>query len=302
MKFIIFSPKQGNGGSIVLHLLCKKIQEQGYDARIFYSGQTLYMKGTKIKFWIRTILGTIRDLIKEVFILKRKNETITGCRRCFFPINRRNTITIYPDVVFGNPFYAKRVVRWLLYYNRYAESNQAYGEDDVFFCYREVFNDKKLNPDCKMLNISYYDLELYHRYNYDQRKGCCYIIRKGKNRDDLPSCFDGPIIDDYSEKEKVVALNTYKYCISYDMQTSYSSIAAICGCISIVVPEAGKDKDYYFHGEDCLTGVAFGFDKEEIKKAEKEMNSVIDCLSEKNQNADESVKAFCHFCKTHFNI
>ncbi len=35
MKFLIVSPRQTSGGSIVLHILCKLLMDRGHDAKNF---------------------------------------------------------------------------------------------------------------------------------------------------------------------------------------------------------------------------------------------------------------------------
>ena len=48
-KFIIVSPRQHSGGAIVLHLLCKLLQNRGYDAKIFYTMTPISYYETKKK-------------------------------------------------------------------------------------------------------------------------------------------------------------------------------------------------------------------------------------------------------------
>ena len=55
------------------------------------------------------------------------------------------------------------------------------------------------------------------------------------------------------------------------MYTAYSSIAAMLGCISVVIPEPGKTKDDY-GGE--RPGVAFGFDESEIEHAQSTLKDL----------------------------
>ena len=35
LKYVIVSPKQDNGGAVVLHTLCKYLSEEGYNAKFF---------------------------------------------------------------------------------------------------------------------------------------------------------------------------------------------------------------------------------------------------------------------------
>ncbi|MBU5428781.1 hypothetical protein KQI22_01705 [Kineothrix sp. MSJ-39] len=314
IKYVIVSPRQKYGGAVVLHLLCKTLQDLGYNSSIYYSGASYYKKGHRIKFWIKHIIFLIKDLSKiiaiktfgeEHFAHNEKyagyvNLSVKGCKRKLFPIVDENTVVVYPDVVYGNYFRAKNVVRWFLYYNRY--SSDAYGKNDLFFCYRDVFNDEKLNPLKRKLYLEYFDLNLYKNVNTGKRQGTCYIVRKGALRKDLPSKYEGIVIDNLSEMDKVRTFNESQYCISYDLQTAYSHIAALCGCISIVIPEEGKTWKDYYPGEKRPLGVAFGFSEDEIAYAKNTMHLVKKNFEEKNNKCKYSVQEFAKVCKEYFKI
>ena len=144
-------------------------------------------------------------------------------------------------------------------------------------------------------------LDLYKRTNYGPRKGKCYIVRKGASRPDLPKKFDGVVIDYLPEKEKVEVFNKCEYCISYDTQTSYSKIAAICGCISIVVPEEGKSRrDYISTNEKCY-GVAYGYSKEEINFSLETQEKALQFYKDLNEKSMNQIKSFVKKCEEYFN-
>ena len=311
-KYVIVSPRQKWGGAIVLHVLCKQLSNLGYNSSILYVDCFNYRQGHKLKFWIKYLLFTFIDIFKEFCVLlfgeknliKNKsfigyvNLTVKGCKRRIWPFVGNKTIVVYPEVIYGNFTHAEKVVRWLLYYNDY-ECKDDYGEKDLFICYRDVFNDKKLNPSGLSVKCPYFNLDLYRRYNYKKRSGRCYIIRKGKDRKELPIKFDGPIIDDLPEEDKVAALNKYKYCIIYDLQTSYKGIAALCGCISIVIPEKGKSPADYRRESPC-NGVAFGVSISEIKHAKNTQHLVKTAYENTNQRCEEDVRKFISICEDYF--
>ncbi len=145
---------------------------------------------------------------------------------------------------------------------------------------------------------------MYKRTNFGERKGKCYIIRKGDLREDLPKEFDGPILDDLPEEEKVRIMNECEYCISYDTHTAYSGIAALCGCISVVVPEKGKTrKDYLQKGDDGLwLGRAYGFSEEEIAYAISTRDKVQEYYEEVNRQCTEQVVNFVKECEEYFKL
>ena len=308
MKFVIFSPRQCCGGPIVLHALCKYLNELGHNAKIFYSDVSLYYEDNKFGYWRKLVWHAVQDgmrlfrakVLKEVS--PRLNgyidESVRGCPRKYLPFVDEDTIVIYPDMVYGNPLGAKKIVRWFLYHNRFDDN--AYNKDDFFICYREIFNDWRLNPEGIMVQTPYFDIDKYKRYNYGKRSGKCYIIRKGGCRNDIPASLDGIVIDDLLEEEKVKIFNESEYCISYDTQTAYSSIAALCGCVSVIIPEEGKSKvDYRTESEKNL-GVAWGFDEKEILWARETQKELLNLYISINKSGLESAKNFVEKCKERF--
>ena len=313
-KYIIVSPRPKWGGSVVLHTLCKILSELGYDAKIFYTNTYIYKKRMAIYFWLKWIFFTIDDLIKCMLVGIFKNKISSynkqweqyiksrsyNLKRKWLPFVDKDTVVIYPEVIYGDFLKAKKVVRYLLYYNRYADVKNAFGENDLFFTYRRVFNDFGLNPTCRILKISHYDLNLYKQTNFEKRTGKCYVIRKGKNRKDLPNKFEGTIVDDLSELEKVEVFNKCEYCISYDTQTAYSGIAALCGCISIVIPEEGKNKEDYIKYDDKSYGVAWGFTDEEISYAKSTQKKLLNFYQNINKESVNSVREFIKISDEYF--
>ena len=310
MKFVIVSPRQQWGGAIALHALCKYLSEMGHDAKIFYCGLHYYDKQKPMQFWLRMLKSDVKETAKlilayagnERFEKVYKNPPVRGCRRKYLPFVGEDTIVVYPESIYGNFLHAKKTVRWLLYHHPFSENPQAaFGDDALFIAYREDFNDEKLNPAGHIVSVSYFDLETYRQYNFGERSGNCYVIRKGRNRPDLPKEFDGPILDDLPEKNIVEAFNRCEYCISYDTQTAYSGIAALCGCVSIVVPEPGKGKsDYLSSKENCFFGVAYGFSEEELLFARETRHRVKELSEEANQKGKESAQRFAEICKAYF--
>lgn len=312
-KFVIVSPRQSCGGPVVLHLLCKLLLEKGYDAKIFYIGPTSMKRISYLRYWLKYAGFIYRDIARiiKVKLFPKKYgsdhryngynyEAVRGCPRKYLPFTDDDTIVVYPELIWGNPLKAKNVVRWFLSFNPYV-GEEAYGKNDLVISYREIFNDKELNPECRLCYMTNFDYDLYKQNNFGERKGTCYIIRKGKDRKDLPKDFDGPIIDTMSEQDIVKTFNTCERCISYDTQTFYTSIAAMCGCLPIVVTEPGKTRSDYTRQDDTIYGVAYGFDEKEINYAldtRKALTEHIDGFKKINQ---EGVENFIRECEKFFS-
>lgn len=312
---IIVSPRQNCGGGIVLHGLAKILFEKGYNAKIFIMPVLYQGDMSTSKFWIKTIKYTFKDTIKLIICKLFKNtkfvnkgifngysyKPIKKYKRKYLPFVSKKSIVIYPEACYGNLLKANNIVRWLLYYNRFPNDKNAYGKNELFMCYRKIFNDEKLNPDCKILKLNNFDYDLYKQVNFDERSGKCYMIRKGKNRSDLPLTFDGPILDSLPENKIVESFNKYKYCYFYDTQTFYSSIAAICGCIPILICEANKSrKDYLSEGEPGY-GKAYGETEEEINFAINTRDKLIERINGFKENNDINVENFIKECEKYFH-
>ena len=313
-KIIIVRPRAYAGGTLVLSEFCRLLRLKGYDARIFYvQHEPLKDEDMKAfwKSWCRDcFVLTFRPILLFLFKLFDKKrfeyylqqyqhyfvDPVDGVKEQRLPFfSKKNTIVVYPEKIYGNFLKAKNVVRWLLYYNPYKGDEKAYGKDDFVIAYRDVFNDPQLNPDCNVVNCVHFDNKLYRRFNFGERHGNCYIIRKGKSRKDLPQHFDGPIIDDLPEEDKVRIFNKSKYCYSYDLQTFYSSIAAYCGCISVVVFEPGKKAtDYYSQSDlDSWKGFALGNTPEAIQRSIDTRDDLIRSLNfeeSNSKNVDKFIK------------
>lgn len=308
--------------------LCRALNALGYDARI----QSVYnyplSKDELTGFYGNYFISCIKQLIRAAllkffpFTFVRNKlgyadyfpRHFEGCRRQWLPLIKKDSIVLYPEVCYGNPLNAKYVARWLLYHYQYKDDKEAYDSADLFIGYRDVFNDCPQFSGKQNILINVFDSRLYYQYNFGQRTGNCYIIRKGRKRADLPSSFDGPVVDDMTEEDIVKAFNECEYCYSYDTQTFYSSIAAVCGCKSIIVLEPGKTAADYTSGDDNRFGVAYGFDDEEIERAEKTKEQLIESLERfKDQNLVQAqhfvemieiyfgveIKHFKHKCNSH---
>jgi len=293
------------GGTVVLSELCRCLCRLGYDARIVREVEKALGKNLfeKIKCHYRSIVFNImQKKHRTSFLLFRCPRQFSDTRIEIFPSRiPEDAIVLYPECVYGNPLKAKNVVRWLLYHYKYADDPNAYSPSDLFVTYRDIFNEKTLNPNLYKVYIASFDKHLYRQYNFSERSGNCYIIRKGKDRIDLPKSFEGPVIDDMKEEEKVAVFNRCKFCYSYDTQTTLIQIASICGCISIVVPEPGKTrKDYQTENdEDSPCGVAYGESESEISWAISTRQQLVESFDFETRNI-ENTKNFVEIIGNYF--
>lgn len=301
-----------SGGTLVLSVLCAYLRKFGYDAKLLIRDYPQYgLTGNYLSRIKNNIKIVIRLLLVRLGLLpnryKNQKTTINIPElskyidyKIFPPFNKKDAIIIYPEIIFGNPFKIKNVVRYLLYHHKFYSKQNSYTKSDKFVAYRGIFNDKDLNPTEIILKLRWFDKQLYRQYNFGERKGKCYILYKGASRKDIPKEFDGKVFSTIQSQEELVAtLNECKYCYSYDPHTFYNTISAICGCIPIIVPEPGKTaKDYLSEGE-MHYGKAYGDSQEQIEFAIKTRDKLLESLDYEQQNID-NILTFVKFLEANF--
>lgn len=277
MKNIIIYTHMNNfdfkaGGTVVQYLLAKTLEEYGQNVRIYSSS------GIKIR--------------NSIFEKYYKND---------FPIDN-NCVVIYCEGTQGNPLNAKYVVRWMLsklgqnvpydWVNTWNKNELVY----YFNSEDKIKNEpNKLGNIYKLLNVIYINPYLTN-LNLKNRKGTCFTIRKaletnGKKIMNVhpPNSFE--VTRNHTQIDYIKIFNKYKYFISYDSLTFLSVIAALCGCISIVIKVDGLSKNDWLNttavakyleisNEKILFGIAYGADDLEnaintIHLAKEQWNRIV---------------------------
>jgi hypothetical protein len=297
MKYIIYAPVYDElvGGVIALYKLCRTLLELGFDAKIWPMDKPPFsQKLTQRK--------KISRYLKWYAITRWKLRKYH--KRCGLPIARRgevkNSVVIYPETVNGNPLRASNVVRWLLNKPGILSGSIDYGEDDLFFYYNKHFNDPEINPEQNnQLRVVELFSDIYKQYNFGDRSGSCYIIRKGQDRPHDQHDEAAIRLDGKSHHEVAKIFNECEYFISYDLYTMYSRYAAFCGCMSIVVPAPGLSKNEWRSEEELTYGIAYGFD--DMEWARSTRGKLLEVLSRTESESRESVHKFAEFTQKYFS-
>ncbi len=294
-KFIVFADSfnENNGGVIALHRLCDLLNRGGQVARLWPSRRPLHDPEHPLaEAW-----GFFR------YYRRAWRRPYKTCPRFDTPIATSDdllgAIVVYPEIVSGNPLRAEHVVRWLLHQPGYHKGAYQYGPRDRYFFYQKAFDDPALNPDGdNLLKVVYIRDDLYHETNVGQRKGSCYILRKGKGRPIVHDLKGSVLADKLSHREFAALCNRVETCVSYDTYTMYSLFAALCGCVSVVVPEPGVSKDEWYPDPRDRYGMAYGFD--DITAARETQPLLLPHLKAQETAANDSVKAFVAKCAGYF--
>lgn len=258
LNFVIAAPafSYSSGGTIVLYDLARIITNQGIRCNIFDISRS----------------NLSNDIFDSYVVAADFNDY---------------TVAIYPEIIAGNPLRAKYVVRWILFelgINCPHDIYKTWGKDDFVYHYGS-FNSDKGSSQYNLLFPLTLSPQLINQGK--PKKGYCHVIRKGpKIHQPLnyihPS--DSLFLDEnLSRHELIEILNTKEYLISYDPFCYIICMAALCGCVSIVLPLKDVSKEQWLNaspfllileksGQKDLNGVAYGL--EEVEYARNTLGDV----------------------------
>ncbi|WP_046003936.1 hypothetical protein [Pseudoalteromonas rubra] len=270
-KYIIFAPNydENVGGAISMHRLCHLLNEGGEQAFLWHDGKSGFLKN--------------KDFNTPEIYTKNLDEFIV----------------VYMDVVSGNPINCPNVVRWYLNKPGFFTNNVKYGENELYFYFQEIFNHSKYVANHR-LYVAYFLSGLYKNKNKNDRKGTCYMMRKGKGRKLVHDISDSVLLDGKSHSEIADVFNSKKYFYCYDLYSAYSSFAALCGCIPIIVPEDGLDEHDWQPVEKLRYGVAYGNSEEQILYALNTESKLEALIEELEIESERCVADFVNTTQKYF--
>lgn len=214
-----------------------------------------------------------------------------------------DAVVIYPEIVFGNPFNAKNIVRWILNTPGVMGGDGIYGERDLIFKFIDYFT---VDSKYKVSGfLTAYDGKLDVWSDLDQpRNGTCFLVRKGKGRilDKHP---EGSIqIDGWEAKGGdqflLKVFNECQLLICYDPSSFTNVIAALCGCIPVVIPEDGMTREQWYEKIPFYkNGIAYGFG--DILRAIETRPNLRAAVRELEENSLTETREMVKICESHFN-
>jgi hypothetical protein len=269
IQFIIWSPPYSNssGGIMCLHMLARDLS-------------TLVDE-----VWITT----------PTTIENSDAKTIpTGSDIIFDPLT---TMIIYPEIVTGNPLNGKHITRWLLNTPGVCGGDGIYGETDLVYKYWDKF----LAPDetkvCGFLRTLDAKLDIAVDKNLP-RSGECFLIHKGWGKELNKHNQDAVNVQSFKLEDTIDLFNKKERFISYDTATYYSVLAALCGCISIVIPDEGLTKDQFRKNISTNKyGIAYGLN--DIEHAQETHHLVREHIQFLQNECEELVKNYLTDCIRH---
>ena len=266
-----YSP--GVGGIKVMHKLCDILNNMGYEAYL------------------------MPIHIREDFYVCDDYNTPLITQEVLDDLD--NAIVIYPEGIKYNPLNAKNVVRWILGPSR-QEDAETYSKSDLIYWYMDYYCTEYLGQVENKLFISEFHDDMFLNHNWN-REGSCYTFRKSNptqlihpsNSIFIP--FEGAgnltgLVELFNKTEKFY---------SYDTYTFLSVQAAMCGCISIVVPDPNITKEQWLAGSRLSKyGMAYG--EEDIPRALETLPLLLKEIKLVKQDMENDVIKFVKHCNNIF--
>jgi hypothetical protein len=185
---------------------------------------------------------------------------------------KEDAIAIYPEVTCGNPFSSKKVMRWILYHVRKYGNHGIFGNDDLIYKYAPFFNLRNEQPVHGELRAHELNLDIFTDKN-QPRKGDCYLVKKGNDKEhnyhsETAIRLDNyPMFGDKANEYLAKVFNECELFVSYDTATWLNVMAALCGCESVVIPDANVTPEEWHNGYRYFKyGIAYGLDDLEYAK------------------------------------
>jgi hypothetical protein len=274
-KFVIYTYdySPGVGGIKVMHKLCDMLNANGSEA---------YLMPIHIKDDFYTCSDYNTPLITQEIL-----------------DDLDNAVVIYPEGIQGNPLNTKNVVRWILGpFDQQAA--KTYSKSDLVYWYMNYYYNDYLGQQDNQLFISEFHSEMFTNARYE-RSGSCYTIRKSKS---IPNAHpEDSIFIPYNVAGDLTGLaelfnRTEKfYC--YDNYTFLFTQAAMCGCISIVIPDGTKTKEEWLDGSRLYKyGIAYGED--DIPRALATLPLMFKEIDQMKLEMNEQVIKFTEHCQNYF--
>lgn len=168
----------------------------------------------------------------------------------------------------------------------YPEENKLYQLSKYF----NVLNEQKVDGYMPILNV---DFNLFKNHNLP-RSGRCYLIKGNEYIENQPIYHTSSdtnldnywTYNEYKMQYLAEMFNKHEIFFTYNTQTFISVLAALCGCISIILPHPNTSKEKIFNFPQNKYGIGYGFDdiNHSIDTLHLVKENVESCLSDNRKH------------------
>lgn len=245
MNYIIWAPEftHRSAGIRCLYTLCDELNRKGLPAFITGSLST----NTQLK-------APLIDQAKACRLLQRDDYAV-----------------VYPEVVTGNPYQAKNVIRWVLNKPGFLGGLPVFAKSERVFYYSEVFKDYIQNTICGKLYLPTLEESLFSpgTSNYQERSLVSFYIGKSLYREgfvDLDQAIEITRLTPHRENlPALFRACQVLYC--FDNSTALIYEAVLCGCPVVVIPDGSQNRNDYSKLELGCLGIAWGPSEIDLARA-----------------------------------
>ena len=205
--------------------------------------------------------------------------------------NWDNCIVLYPEGIKHNPLGAKNIVRWILGPS-VQEDAETYSKSDLIYWYMDYYYNELVGQRDNQMFVTETHCDIFYNHNI-KRSGSSYCIRKCKDPKFIHP--DDSIFVPYHAAGNLVKLakqfNQIEKFYCYDNYTFLYVQAALCGCISIVIPDGSKTKQEWLNGSRLNQyGIAYGED--DIGRAQETLPLLMQEIKQVDLDTKQQIHIF----------
>lgn len=171
-------------------------------------------------------------------------------------------VAIYPEIIQGNPFEAKHVVRYILNKPGVMSSNgvpgpQTFNPQDKIYVFSELFNTMGVN-EARHMFLPMLD---FHTWKNQGKKRTRKAVFVGKGNDTKQHPEECILINrNLAQDQQKLAdlLNECQVMYQYDPVSAMSEIARLCGCPVVMLQDTYTRDDYMRKYEPGINGIGWG--------------------------------------------
>lgn len=244
------------------------------------------------------------NIYNKTYINPTCNETI------YYHELHDNCVTVYPELIKGNPLKSNYVVRWILLqlgYETPVSIKNMWNRSDLIYNW-EI----KPTVSSNILRKHIVNPIFTNRNRLKKRKQMCVLIKKGPliNKEwplqRHPSqciCLDPitEVFSDFKDESVCDILNKCKLMYTYDIKTMWIVYALFCGCVVVIMPPNKlkiSEKSFFeqsifnYEGTIHRGGISWGDHPRDIQKAIDTLPEQITILKTIFENENKYVRNF----------
>ena len=276
-----------SAGIKCLHLLCHNLNLRGYPAYLIPLGEAAEFSN--------------EDACEPDFLTPILTRRVA--RRHFE--SGRTPVTIYPEIVPGNPYAAPCVVRYVLNFPGLLGGDKSYSGEELCFGYSKVLAECVNAPE-NILFIPASDSRVFYPpAETAPRLGTCYYATKFK-REHAGETFEvtkdsieitARMPDSQSPKEIADLFRRSELFYTYE-NTALAIEATLCGCPAVFLPNPHL-QSIIASEELGSDGVAWGDSPEEVARAKASVGAAIKNYEKSILNFHENLSKFIEKTQEH---